>query len=281
MHKPIFIHSLFRSNSTYFLNKFDLNGYCCFCEPFHENLCNIKSIKNIEYGVVKKLKHSDFLKNSELYTKNYIKDMKKNSIVGFQKLFSYEKFDISKEEIYDDLKVYIDGLLNISEKQNKISVFKFCRSLLRIEWLNQNYNPLNIFLIRDPRDQWFSINDVSLSYFMNCYIRSIKQSNSNKFDLLQKKYGKNLRINNNRDYYFILYYFHKLFEKTISKIGSDKITIETNLFTNYDYKNEIIKNLSSYGININFDNFKYNKYNKTESFFEDVEKEVDDMILNL
>lgn len=290
MNPPIFIHGLFRSNSTYFLNKFDLNNYCCFCEPLHGNLHTVRSIKKPSYKNVTNLKHNDFIKenNIDLYIKNYTYNSKSKKILNFKREFIFFDFELQKEKEASDFKKYIDSLIEISILKNQTPVLKFVRSTLRIEWLDHNYNPLNIFLIRDPKDQWCSIKGVSICYFMSFFINVIKHSNNSSglLNPLKEKYNNELKNKTLTDLenYYIFYYFWKLFEKIIYNIDSNKIIIETNNFSNSTYRDDVMKKLLDKNLHIDFEDFKYKKYELNDNIinsYNEVESEINNIIKNL
>ena len=71
--KPIFIHSLFRTGSTYIWNKFRQNDkYYCFYEPFHPALSEITN-DNIEQLLTKDFESVNHPSLSKYYLYEYKK----------------------------------------------------------------------------------------------------------------------------------------------------------------------------------------------------------------
>jgi hypothetical protein len=153
--KPIFIHSLFRTGSTYIWNKFRQNeNYYCYYEPFHQ-LLQHTTVDNIENLMTKDYQSVNHPSLSKYYLYEY-RGLLQNGRPGvtfFKKSFSFDEFCHNEEN--PDLKQYIDHL--IMNAGEKIPLFQFNRSALRVKWFKKNYpESLNIYLVRKPCDQWQS-----------------------------------------------------------------------------------------------------------------------------
>ena len=189
--KLVFIHALFRTGSTYLWNTFRRNNkYCCYYEPFNENLINLvhdyfKSF-NIDEKVSEKNRHPD-LSNTYFYEyKKFIKK-KDKGVPYFKKSFPYDEY--CRTESNPDLLRYINFLIDGAEE--KIPIFQFNRSSLRALWFKRNYpSSLNIYLYRNPRDQWQSYIDFfkrnNNPYFLTRDIMIAgKNRNKDSFSALQ------------------------------------------------------------------------------------------------
>jgi hypothetical protein len=152
---PIFIHSLFRTGSTYIWNKFRQNkNYYCYYEPFHPSMIKINrnSIKNALTLDYKSVHHPRIEKYYLMEYKNFLKGGK-IGVPFFKKSFAFDEFCNLDEN--PDLKHYIDFL--IQGAGSKIALCQFNRTAFRVKWFQQYYpNSFNIYLIRSPRDQWQS-----------------------------------------------------------------------------------------------------------------------------
>jgi glycosyltransferase involved in cell wall biosynthesis len=156
---PIFIHSLFRTGSTYIWNKFRQNDkYYCYYEPFHPSLSEITN-DNIEQLLTKDFESVNHPSLSKYYLYEYKKLLEdgRTSLPYFKKSFSFDEFCYNKKNPV--LKRYIDSLIIGAGEKNP--VLQFNRSSLRIKWFKENYpQSLNIYLIRNPKDQWQSYFEV-------------------------------------------------------------------------------------------------------------------------
>jgi len=152
---PVFIHSLFRSGSTYIFNVFrrSKSGYWCYQEPLHEHLIHAatKPHKLLEPDkeMQRKLRHPE-LKKPYFYEFYVIADE-----VGqtFRKEFSYKQYFTSSKEDIANLKTYFSVLIKNAKGR---PVLQCCRTMGRIAQLQQAHNGVHIFLYRNPWDQWWS-----------------------------------------------------------------------------------------------------------------------------
>ena len=153
MSKPIFIHSLFRTGSTYIWNKFrHSDDFTCYYEPLHNELLGIpkESLK------VPELDKFDFNKHPVL-DKPYFWEFKDliledGGILNFNERFVAEEFCYNGNN--PELKLYIDTLIDKAKAQ---PLFQFNRSALRTKWFKNNYeDSINIYLLRNARDNFAS-----------------------------------------------------------------------------------------------------------------------------
>jgi len=158
---PIFIHSLFRTGSTYVWNKFRQHDeYYCYYEPFHQEMANLGKGKIDIWGYDKSC--TQWMRHPDLnvgYLREYEKILEPgvNGVPFFKKSFSFDDFFNNAEN--PDQKKYIDFLLE--NAGDRTPVLQFNRSSLRISWFKQNYpDALHLYLMRGPRNQFHSYIDM-------------------------------------------------------------------------------------------------------------------------
>jgi len=149
-----FIHSLFRSGSTYIYNALKRTGkFHVYHEPFHEVIGSLPStwveLVN-KTNELKKVYRHDFLGGSYFDEYSSLLPMIKEH---FHPCISYNLFFLGKSSNSDLLRSYIDCL--ISGARNT-PVLQCTRSIGRIEWLKEQYSSKHVFLLRNPWDQWYS-----------------------------------------------------------------------------------------------------------------------------
>jgi hypothetical protein len=160
--RPIFIHSLFRTGSTYLWNKFRrIDGYHCYYEPLHPDLKNLSLAKpyvwNSSTQTTELMRHPVLDRNKHAEYQPLLVEGHQG-VPFFKDSFSYDEYCENGQN--PDLKRYIDFL--IEHAGDKTPVFKFNRSALRIRWFKENYpSGIHLYLLRDPRDQWASYNNLS------------------------------------------------------------------------------------------------------------------------
>jgi hypothetical protein len=152
---PIFIHSLFRTGSTYIWNKFrQKENYYCYYEPLHPVLAQV-STENIEFILTRDFQSVHHPALDKYYLYEYLPLLIKGEpgVPFFKKSFSYDEF--CRNDFNPELKQYIDYLL--AGAGEKVPLLQFNRTALRTRWFKTNYpDSLNIYLVRNPRDQWQS-----------------------------------------------------------------------------------------------------------------------------
>jgi hypothetical protein len=153
----IFIHSLFRTGSTYFWNKFrERKQFCCYYEPFHQGI-SMMSMQNPapwshDRNTTRAMGHPHLEKD---YMFEYRELLRPNraGVPYFKKAFSFDNFCATGQN--PKQKKYIDFL--IKHSGDKIPLFQFNRSSLRIRWFKKYYpGGLHIYMIRNPHDQFDS-----------------------------------------------------------------------------------------------------------------------------
>lgn len=153
--RPIFIHSLFRSGSTYFFMLFRrLGSYWCYQEPLNEYLTNLdinpEALLALYKGEAIKLHHPDLDKPYfwEFYE---IKDALKGL---FKKNFSYDNYFIDETtDLPADQVAYFAALISHARG---IPLLQLCRSGGRANAMKKSLGGTHIHLWREPRNQWWS-----------------------------------------------------------------------------------------------------------------------------
>ncbi len=155
--KTIFIHSLFRTGSTYVWNKFRLQErYHCYYEPFHQIMADLDTQNTSplsgDLSVTKLMRHPGLNRDYLAEYQGLCKEGQKG-LPYFKKSFSYDNF--CNNDVNPDQKKYVDFL--IENAGGKIPLLQFNRSSLRIQWFKKYYpSDLHIYLVRNPFDQFCS-----------------------------------------------------------------------------------------------------------------------------
>lgn len=154
---PIFIHSLFRSGSTYLFNVFRRTGnYWCYQEPENEWLLELDDKPEVLLAVTANnggnIHHPDIGKP---YFWEYYEV--RDSLKGlFKPSFCFD--DLFLEELSADQQTYYQALVDASRAR---TVFQFCRSFGQPKAFKSRFGGIHVHLWREPRSQWwsFKIND--------------------------------------------------------------------------------------------------------------------------
>ena len=155
--RAIFLHSLFRSGSTYLFKKFrETEGFWCYYEPFHHELVRLRKdnldLFRFDNETTGRMNHPN-LEKPHFYEYHVAMDGD-NKLPFFYTLFAYDEFSSVQHQIITNQ--YILNLIN-SAPDTLIPLFQFNRSSLRIHWFKKHFpDSLHVYLLRAPRDQFES-----------------------------------------------------------------------------------------------------------------------------
>jgi len=257
---PIFIHSLFRSGSTYLFNVFRRSeaGYWCYQEPLNERLVYNATkpggfLVGVE-GAHKILRHPELTKPH-----NYEYHVVSDEVVKlFDKKFSYQQFFENSPEQLKEQNAYFHALINGAKGR---AVLQCCRTTGRVAPLKEEFGGVHIFLWRNPWDQWWSYKQDAYFDSRNLFISGAdklpdflahikKQLKIPEFNNVNQSikdaYFTNRRLDASSSY--ILFYSlwcHAMLEarpKCHFSISIDKLSGSDS------YRDEIIATLNRHGI---------------------------------
>lgn len=150
---PIFIHSLFRSGSTYLFQIFRRSaaGYWCYQEPLHEIaiFCreNPSGLKNEGEETVQLLRHPKL-------DQSYFKELAEAWPIWKEVINEQIIYNAYFEAQGEDIGVaYWQALVKAAQSR---PVFQECRTSGRIHAIKTQMGGKHIYLWRNPWDQWWS-----------------------------------------------------------------------------------------------------------------------------
>jgi len=153
---PIFVHSLFRSGSTYLFGAFRRSaaGYWCYQEPLNEHVRHVADAPErlLEIGP----RDGALLRHPTLEKPYFWEFYQVRQAIAalFRKEFSYETFFIRKDHpSYGPLRAYLHALIDNAQGR---PFFQCCRTTGRLAALRDAFGGTHIHLWRNPHDQWWS-----------------------------------------------------------------------------------------------------------------------------
>jgi len=152
---PIFIHSLFRSGSTYIFNNFreSKSNYWCYQEPLHEELIQLfrKPARplNPDKENQTNLRHPKLLKP---YFYEF-HDLANNKNLPLSDKLPYKQYFTSNNNEITALNNYFFALIKGAQGR---PVLQCCRTIGRVKNIRLAQLGVHIFLYRNPWDQWWS-----------------------------------------------------------------------------------------------------------------------------
>lgn len=153
----VFLHSTFRSGSTWFWNRFRQSAeVVAYYEPFNEVLDTLTA-RGIARHRPDSWNSGHPALNSPYYAEYAPLLRHIGGVTQFEPRFSYEcYFDADENE---GMRRYIATLCEAAWQSNKLPVLGFCRSMVRVPWFRQHCDGVHIATWRNPWDQWISYHD--------------------------------------------------------------------------------------------------------------------------
>ena len=151
----IFIHSLFRSGSTYLFNVFRRSdsGYWCYQEPLNEKLMQRATKANgfleSRQGVREMLRHPEL--NKPYFYEYHV--VTAAAVEYFHEAFSYDQYFVRGKDDFVEITAYLTALQNGAQGR---PVLQCCRTTGRVAGIQAECGGIHIFLWRNPWDQWWS-----------------------------------------------------------------------------------------------------------------------------
>ncbi|MEH0742557.1 hypothetical protein H4F05_13670 [Vibrio cholerae] len=148
---PIFVHSLFRSGSTYVFNQFRNSNspYWCYQEPLHEKAIFAKSDFRIllesDDSTAKLLRHPEL--NRPYFWELF--EVAPTCLKYIDEASPYKSF-------FREDEATIDYFTSLVEESKARPVIQECRTSARIDVLKRRMGGEHIYLWRNPWDQWWS-----------------------------------------------------------------------------------------------------------------------------
>lgn len=290
-YSPVFVHSLWRSGSTYIFSKFRaLQNFYCYQEPLHEAL--LFAVTDPE----KLLVDGNFSFNF-----NHPRLQDPYFLESFEQ-HEHWKSIISKEMIYDqyfdqsislELLSFYRALIDASPKRVMVQE---CRTSARVGAIKDAVGGTHIHLWRRPWGQWWSF--LKDRYFPLVIILILNARNAPPV-LQALRHELNLPAFHSDDIQeeFVFFDEFQLSARNYYKIffaiwclsflegrRAADIDIEINkLSDDTEYRRDIVKELSNIGVNINFDDCHISDPNFLEQecdFHRGVECEVLELLTN-
>jgi hypothetical protein len=160
--RAIFIHSGWRTGSTYVWTKFRQNGDCmAFYEPFNEFLIEMtKASVYLARHDLQAIHHSEI---GRPYFHEYLPLLGEHGMPLFDLDFSYRNYFRVDEDLPQQ-RAYLESILKVAERSRKIPVLGFVRSLGRVPWFRRQFaDSINLVVLRSPLAQWLSGRELAQS----------------------------------------------------------------------------------------------------------------------
>src|SRR5436190_9005958 len=169
INSPIFIHSWWRSSSTYVWLKLRQDASLqCFYEPLNEGIAGL-NVTAIQAGP--EVMFGRMLRHPAAERHNFFEYLEpvRSGTLRYTPDLAYKRYILRRGQADPGLFAYIDGLLSAAAGNARRAVLCFCRSQMRSAWMKENFAGTHIAQIRNPFDQWvsFQVNSYFIRGTMN------------------------------------------------------------------------------------------------------------------
>jgi hypothetical protein len=152
----LFLHSSFRTASTWLWAKFRQESVVAFCEPFNEFLADVSPLN------IRDRRPESWASGhpqTEPYFVEYRPLIERVGVAGYHRTFAFECF-FPQSGVLGDVSFaeteYLQGLERIAAAGERVAVFSFTRSLGRAAGMRRSMGGYHVFLYRPLLDQWLS-----------------------------------------------------------------------------------------------------------------------------
>lgn len=282
--KPVMIHSLFRAGSTYIFNVFRRSsaGYWCYQEPLHEGFADHSPNAQWRSRTTGE-SHTEANRHPSLDRPYFWEFTRCADFIEshYREEFAFKSYFLGPDdEGPSGLHSYIDGL---NKRSTGRTVFQFCRTTGRMQWLQKQFDATHLYLWRSPWDQWWSykINH----YFDNSLVEIYSATNlpsalvglrnreTSEFAKLlgygAEDYGEcDIPLILNPDRSYLLFYGLWAWSLLSSRlIAHEHINIDS-LSSSLEYRKELTARL----VNLGIDGLNFDDVNVAQMVFDDADK---------
>ena len=150
--RPVFLHGLWRSGSTYVWSRFRVTPCTlCFYEPLHDGLRRLTA-ERIRRDTPDSIKDNHHPELAQPYFAEFAPLLARRGVRGYQRRFAYSRFAPRRDEPDAALEAYVQSLIDRAREHDRSAVLGFNRTGLRVAWLRDRFDACNIHIDRDPID---------------------------------------------------------------------------------------------------------------------------------
>lgn len=154
---PIFLHSGYRSGSTWFWNRFrECAGAYGYCEPFNVKLATLNA------AAIRENRPDNWASGHSSAIAPYFQEyapllLPDGGVAHYEPRFGIETYyNLNRDQ---GMERYLATLIGHAQGLARVPVLGFCGSLGRLEWFRRFATGWNVVTWRNPRDQWCSCHE--------------------------------------------------------------------------------------------------------------------------
>jgi hypothetical protein len=156
--RPVFLHTGWRTAGTWLWSRFrEMPGVEAYYEPLHEVLERISPTR------VRSFSWDQWASGHPVLTRPYFYEFApllrsgRGGVEGYRAEFAITDFFADALTPLPDLRAYVASLLDFADQRRRQPVFKFCRSIGRVGWMQHNFpEAVHVVVVRNPATQFAS-----------------------------------------------------------------------------------------------------------------------------
>ncbi len=173
--RPIFLHGLWRSGSTFVWSRFRaaMGAYSYF-EQLYPGLARLTLARLQPEPWREAVAANRHPRLETPYFSEFAPFISRRGVRGFQRRFAFDRFVLEAGDEHAPLKAYLQGLVDYAVQMQRRPVLGCNRTWLRTGWIRAEFNSHDVHIERDPAAIWASYRRHSEggthNYFTNLHL---------------------------------------------------------------------------------------------------------------
>jgi hypothetical protein len=155
--RPIFLHGLWRSGSTYVWSRFRaVKGAYSYFEQLYPGLARMtpsRLSRGAWRDAVAANRHPEL---DEPYFAEFSPLLSRRGVKGFDRRFAFDRFALGAQDNHPALERYLNSLIGYAAAQDRRPVLGCNRTWLRPAWIKARFKSYDVHVERDPVAIWAS-----------------------------------------------------------------------------------------------------------------------------
>ncbi len=155
--RPIFLHGLWRSGSTYAWSRFRAaEGTYAYFEQLYPGLARLTAERATGRDWQEAVAANRHPELEKPYYAEYLPLIGRRGVEGFRRSFAFDRFVLDARDRHEPLRLYHAGLIGLARAKGLRPVLGCNRTWLRIPWIRETFGSYDVHVERDPVEIWGS-----------------------------------------------------------------------------------------------------------------------------
>ncbi len=155
--RPIFLHGLWRSGSTYAWSRFRAAaGTYAYFEQLYPGLARLTAQRAMGEDWQEAVAANRHPALETPYYAEYLPLLGRRGVRGFHRSFAFDRFVLEAGDTHEPLRLYHAGLIDFARAKSLRPVLGCNRTWLRVPWIREAFGSYDVHVERDPAEIWGS-----------------------------------------------------------------------------------------------------------------------------